>query len=451
MGDDEAFKKLHVREAPWNSMVSCGSGKRAMLTGSKLPNWRRKYGTVTEILKMELGDSVEDAVLIVLAAGVVTQDYVSVLNTTTPAMLPYMGRPLIYQVIVNHIKRYGRDVIIAIPDNERRLEDFLRVTFGSRVNLVLARITPEGDSPPVTSLLTVLKEASARGIGERSAFIVHGDIYFEPADMERSGDPVVFVDEFIPSDKYSFFTSTSATGGPHRFIEPGTHSAVSSAQGPNDAKVYTDIGAYWVPSINAVQRGAMQNYTVATVGGLLSEIYQDDLKLEKVQTWSDLGHLDTATRIRGRLIGSRTFNSLSIDEDRGLITKRSVNKDKILQELNYYHHLPASLAIYFPRLHDFSVGRDVSYTLEYYSYRTLAEYLVFFSFPRSTWDKVIRRLVDIQSEFGAHVRPAPSYRAVRDFYVGKLLARMGEIKPGSALYDLTEADEVVVNGVSYPG
>lgn len=387
-----------------------------------------------------------DSVLVVLAAGPVTQDFVSVVNVTSPAMLPYMGRPLIYQTIVNHIKQHSGDVIVTLPAGETRLEEFLTLTFGSRLNLILKPIDAHESDTPVTSLQAAVEAAKLHGLASRPAYVVYGDIYFEPAEDIAHRDAVVFVDDYVSSDKYSYFVA-DGKGYRHVDAQVGSSGEDELAQ----KRLFTDVGAYWVPSLTELGAKEGHGSEDETVGGLISTRYRDRMSLAKVRGWSDLGHLDTATQIRTRLIGAREFNSLVIDEDRGLITKRSRKKDKILQEINYYNHLPRSLSIYFPRLYDYSIGKDVHYTLEYYSYRSLAEYFVFFSFPASVWNKILDRLLAIHHELAGFKGRLALPSEVETFFLGKLLSRMADLVKGSSIRDLVDAEEVQLNGVLTPG
>lgn len=382
-----------------------------------------------------------DSLLIVLAAAPVTQDFVSVVNVSTPAMLPYMGRPLIYQTIVNHIKKHSGDVIVALPRRDARLQEFLTLTFGTRLNLVLVPIDSHETGTPSTSLQASAQAAAAHGLANRPAYIVYGDIYFEPAEEITYREPVAFVDDYVSSDKYSYFAVTS---GEVRHVD----AQVGSDDDRSDLShqpLLTDVGAYWVPSLKEIMRDDEGERGDGTVGSFLADKYQGQLRLTKVRTWSDLGHLDTATQIRTRLIGAREFNSLVIDEARGLITKRSRKREKILQEINYYLHLPKALTIFYPRLHDFHVGKDAWYTLEYYSYRTLAEYYVFFSFPLAVWVRIVDRLISIHKELGSYRGREATAKEVEDFYLGKLVARMEDLSPNSAIRRLTDAPLVRLN------
>lgn len=386
-----------------------------------------------------------DSALIVLAAGAVTQDFVSVLDASTPALLPYMGRPLIYQVIVNHIKKHGRKVIVVIPDGEPRLEDFLRASFGNRVHLSIVRRPLTNAGTPAQSMIAALDHLAASDALDTAAFVVYGDIYFEAPPLPTTSQPIAFVQDYVESDKYSYFQAIPGRGFQHVNRNQPALDA--------DAPRLTDIGAYWLPSLRDLQ-SAVQVKGVElppTVGGILAQCYEASLTCLPVDVWSDLGHLDTATQIRTRLIGAREFNALSIDEHRGLITKKSRHAVKILQEINYYHKLPRPLSIYFPRLHDFSVGGETSYTMEFYSYRTLSEYFVFFDFPISAWKKILGRLLAVHAEFTSYTSTPVAPQAVYDFYVGKLLARMEKIPEGSPIHALVEAEGVMVNGIHYHG
>lgn len=83
--------------------------------------------------------TVERLQLVLLAGGHVRQDFVTLMDVTSPAMLPYMGRPLIYITVLNFLRVGGREVLVVIPEGERRVEAFLRSAFGGRIALSIVR------------------------------------------------------------------------------------------------------------------------------------------------------------------------------------------------------------------------------------------------------------------------------------------------------------------------
>jgi hypothetical protein len=190
---------------------------------------------------------------------------------------------------------------------------------------------------------------------------------------------------------------------------------------------------------------------VSTVGGLLFHRYGDRLALRNVASWIDLGHLDTSARIRTHLLGTRECNHLDIDEMRGLITKRGRNRDKLLQEINYYHRLPKELTVYFPRLLESRLGREVAYTIEYYGYKTLSEYLVFYEVPKTVWRQVLLKILAIHKAFTS--RPGRNIDAdtAFEFYWRKTERRLNERDGLSDILPLIDLEQVEINGVVYPG
>jgi hypothetical protein len=387
--------------------------------------------------------------LILLAGGHVRQDFVTLLDITSPAMLPYMGRPLIYISVLNFLKLGGRDVVVVIPEGERRVEAFLQSSFGSRLGLTIVRAPHQAGATPLHSLRAALEVSTARGTVDHSVVIAHGDIYYDLERFEAGERPIVFTSSYIESDKYSIVHDT---GEGYRFQEAW---AGNKTPAPDDAwpgERYTDIGLYYLPSAaDAYQALAGPAMPVSTVGGLLFHRYGDAITLQGVASWIDLGHLDTSARIRTHLLGTRECNHLDIDEMRGLITKRGRNRDKLLQEINYYHRLPKELTVYFPRMLESRLGREVSYTIEYYGYKTLSEYLVFYEVPKTVWRQVLLKILAIHKAFTSRAGRNVDMDRAFDFYWNKTEARLSERDQLSAILPLLDLDQVEINGRVYPG
>lgn len=386
--------------------------------------------------------------LVLLAGGHVRQDFVSLMDVTSPAMLPYMGRPLIYITVLNFLRLGGRDVLVVIPEGERRVEAFLRSAFGTRIALSIVRAPNRPGATPLQSLEAALRVLTHDGSIDGPALISHGDIYYDLDHFEPGARPVVFTADYIDSDKYSSIHET-ADGYVFEEAWAGTktrHEAPSPA-GPR----HTDIGLYYLPSAAEVHRSLQGSTTASTVGGQLVHLYGSHLALQPVTTWIDLGHLDTSARIRTHVLGTRECNHLDIDEMRGLITKRGRNREKLLQEINYYNRLPKELTVYFPRMLEAQLGKEVSYTIEYYGYRTLSEYLVFYEVPRSVWQQVLVKILSIHKAFASRHEPPVEADRVYDFYWNKTEQRLNEGDRLTAIAALVKADEVTINGAAHPG
>lgn len=387
--------------------------------------------------------------LILLAGGHVRQDFVTLLDITSPAMLPYMGRPLIYVSVLNFLKLGGRDVIVVIPEGERRVEAFLRSSFGSRVALTIVRAPHHAGATPLDSLHAALDASTVQGSVDHPVMIAHGDIYYDIERVEAGNRPIMFTTAYIESDKYSIVHETPSG---YRFQEAWGGTKAPTPQDGQTVGRHTDIGLYYLPSaVEAYCAVGDSSASVSTVGGLLFHRYGNRLSLDTVASWIDLGHLDTSARIRTHLLGTRECNHLDIDEMRGLITKRGRNRDKLLQEINYYHRLPKELTVYFPRMLESRLGKEVSYTIEYYGYKTLSEYLVFYEVPKTVWRQVLLKILAIHKAFTSRGGGSIESDHAFEFYWGKTEQRLNDRQGLSAVLPLLELEEVEINGKIYPG
>jgi hypothetical protein len=395
--------------------------------------------------------SIADMTLILLAGSHVRQDFVSLMDVTSPAMLPYMGRPLIYIAVLNFLKLGGNHVVVVIPEDERRVEAFLRSSFRGRIRLTIVRAPNLPGATPLVSLETALDVISQGESAESSdgpILIAHGDCCYGLERFQPEG-PIVFTSHYIDSDKYS---SIYVTEDGYVFEEAWTGKKLHLELGHAAQARYTDIGLYYVPSSNHVHRALKEHpLPVSTVGGLLFHLYGAHICLKHLPVWTDLGHLDTSASIRNQVLGTRECNDLDIDEMRGLITKRGRNREKLLQEINYYNRLPRELTAYFPRMLECQIGKEVSYTVEYYGYKTLSEYLVFYEVPAVVWRQVMTKILAIHTAFTTRREPDLGAEQVSDFYWRKTEARLGDRQHLAAIVSLLDAEEVLINGSPYQG
>lgn len=166
------------------------------------------------------------------------------------------------------------------------------------------------------------------------------------------------------------------------------------------------------------------------------------------------------------MVASRCFNRVSIDQKMGIVIKQSSEVQKIQQEVNFYQNLPAHLQIYFPRLVDSGVHTGISnadtvnrtawYSLEYYPYKSLSQYFVYYALPIDSWNSIFDRLLFIHQQFtktaSLHTSQ-PSVKpqlidsnALNQFYAQKLSARLTQAKTSAALEQILAAETICING-----
>jgi choline kinase len=148
----------------------------------------------------------------------------------------------------------------------------------------------------------------------------------------------------------------------------------------------------------------------------------------KLLEWIDVGHAINYYRSKLKLISSRSFNAVQVN-DLGVLKKRSSNYAKLEVEEDFISSLPSSLSILFPRIispyaYD-SESKTGSYAMEFYGYPSIAELQLFWDLQDEAWTRMFE---DIEVAFRLFMKHNYSIGkgAYLDFYVGKIADRVKE-------------------------
>lgn len=168
--------------------------------------------------------------------------------------------------------------------------------------------------------------------------------------------------------------------------------------------------------------------------------------------WFDVGHSERYIQAKTS-VAARTFNSIDIDEDRGILKKQSRNRDKLIDEIQWYLKMPAKLQYLIPRIYEYSLDRNEPYvTIEYYGYNTLHEILVFGDIPLARWRKYFEKILFAVQDMGRfRVRcERKSIQAdLEAMYVTKTVERLAALR-GDPHFEAFFKEEITVNGRQFP-
>lgn len=382
--------------------------------------------------------------LAILAASRIKHDFMAIFNTV-PVMLPFNGKPLACQTILHFIKDNNGPIIVALPKGEEYIGDFLETTFAGRARIIVSYIANAKPHCQMNTLKQIMDKMQDEQIEDMPLLVANGDIYFEITEDGSPDKYIAWVDNGYRNNRYSQFLRD---GSNIKYID------INEELMPSDqANAVIDCGIYSVPSWKNLARDIRFSETNMTVGKYLAINYApNNFCYKTIKNWMDLGNLDSATKISTKLLGAREFNDIKIDEKHGLIYKSSEKKqNKILQEINYYIKLPKELKIYFPRLYDFSIGKKVWYSIEYYPYKTLSEYFVMYELSNEYWTRVFDKIFEIIGDFNKFQCKKPEIENYREAYIGKLEERMISLRKYEEIYTLTEQPSVKINGKLYFG
>lgn len=378
---------------------------------------------------------------IILAAGELPEAMQAAFGRTSPAMLPVNGRPIIHWSL-SYLRGIGmRRVILVVRKAEHRLKRFVMHCFGSVMEIVFAE--PAEDRGPGGSLACGLEHVASR----EAVLVVLGDTLFSlPPLGERAAGSFVLTSPVADASRWCLAGEDDTGLVTSLADKPAQNPGVPGKEWPALVGVYHLADPE--PAREALARGLSEPGTSVQLRHALAPyIAAGQLHALQAAEWFDCGHADFLSHSRRRLLKSRDFNTLQIDDLRGTITKRSTHTEKFLGEINYYRLLPPDLAAFFPRLLGFSIlPSNAHITLEYYGYPTLSEMWVFEEFDAAFWRHVFTRLARVAECFSAY-RFTLSENTVFRFYWGKTADRLEAFAAQSPVFAVVAgAPELVLNG-----
>lgn len=169
------------------------------------------------------------------------------------------------------------------------------------------------------------------------------------------------------------------------------------------------------------------------------------------QNWFDVGHSDNYSKATTS-VAARSFNSIEIDEQRGILKKRSENKEKLVNEIRWYLRIPNKLQYLLPRVYDYSLDLTDPYvSMEYYGYHTLHESLVFGDLPLVKWQAIFQKLLFAINDMGKFTVTGERNQfeaALRDIYLQKTFDRLDMMRNEPDFHSFFEKI-ITINGKEY--
>ncbi len=330
-------------------------------------------------------------------------------------MIPVAGRPVI-QWMLSALHRLGlQRARIALPERGLFAEDLIVGVFGRTWDLDI--IAP----PPGGGVADTLLDL-ADGVASGPVLTVLGDTLFsfqDPSVLD-SDDVTVLVDEVEESYRWCL-VDVDETQAVRQFFDK-----VADRPEPRLAL----IGVYYFPDVSLLHQ-ADRELRSERSGGLEMVTLLDwvrqrvPVRAVRAASWSDCGNPDTQVRSQQRLLEERAFNEITVDPLLSTLTKRSENRSKFIDEINYLRLLPPDLSVLFPRIVEYSTEWDQAFiTMEFYGYPTLAELFVFEALEPAVWERIFRHLQWItQHSFKRHPGPV-SPADLRQMYLTKTQERI---------------------------
>lgn len=181
--------------------------------------------------------------------------------------------------------------------------------------------------------------------------------------------------------------------------------------------------------------------------------YSNKISFTTVESeeWFDVGHSENYSKATTS-VAARSFNSIEIDERRGILHKKSENKEKLVDEIRWYLRLPNRVQYLLPRIYDYSLDLNEPYvSMEYYGYHTLHESLVYGDLSLVKWqdifDKLLFAIQDMES-FKVDGQRESFSDDLRDIYLNKTFHRLDLMRDNDD-FKVFFQKPIIINGDVY--
>jgi hypothetical protein len=173
------------------------------------------------------------------------------------------------------------------------------------------------------------------------------------------------------------------------------------------------------------------------------------LKPIKTDKWFDIGHPDRYIDSKRR-VQARIFNHISVDKNRGMLTKHSDNHQKLIGEIRWYMKIPTDIEYCRPRIFSYSFSIDDPYVcMEYYSYHTVHELLLYGALNSLQWRDIFSRIHFVCTDMSRYtVSDDNIYESLNDMYLNKTIYRLEQITENPEFSNFKN-NPIKVNGQKY--
>ena len=374
-------------------------------------------------------------ILIIPAAG---KSYHPLFSNLSDLMIPLNGKPTIDFILESYSGILISKVIILVHESDTLSKNYLK--FKSNLhNEILIQIIEVSNSK---GILDTISHINLREIEE--------DVIINLADTIYLGDKSFKRDTLITS-KHDILINSSKWC----FVEQKNNQLEFYNKPKNYIGGQILIGIYYFTNIslfkqvleNQVRKNQLELYH------LLFEYSQKEQfnLVEENYQWFDIGNIEHFQNSRLFFLRTRFFNSFEYDSFKGIITKKSSNTKKLLQEIHWFSNIPKELQIFTPRLTNFELNTDKpSYSLEYYGYPSLTDIFIFSQQSNEYWISIISKILNFTKYLEENHYSKKEINSSFSMLYDKTISRIEELISINPFFkSLLDKDYFIINSKKY--
>ncbi len=354
------------------------------------------------------------------------------------AMLPLRGKPIVWWQFQN-LKEQGLNkfILVVCKDNTKLIE-YTKNVLSESFDIHLVQL---GSKKNILSSLKYGLQVADLNLPTR---VILGDTMLTQSIDDKT-DILFTSKDFSTSQNWCLVDNSGENGlyfyDKRKNIDINDKEALVGYYAFDDTKYLLNC---------CVKARLMLKKEISTALIMYQEKYQ--LRTKLVNGWYDLGHTSGLIKAKNILFSARSFNSISVDTQTGLLTKTSTKKQKLEDEAFWYENLPEDLKIFAPRMISFSKNeKSAALVQELYGYPSLQELYLSGEVNLEDWRYIIEKLFDLHKYFEKHVT-LTNQKSLLWLYFDKTKERLDELRNQSPYWkELLDREWQLINGQKYRG
>lgn len=354
------------------------------------------------------------------------------------AMLPLRGKPIVWWQFQN-LKNQGlNNFILVVCNDNKKLIDYTKNVLAESFDITLVQVNSK------KNILSSLKYGLQKANLNLPTRVILGDTLLT-SSINSKVDTLFTSKEFSTSQDWCLVDNSGKNGlyfyDKKEDLDLSNKEVLVGYYCFKDTKYLLDC---------CIKARLMLEKEISTA--LIKYQKKYKLKTQLVEDWYDLGHTSGLIKAKNILFSARDFNSISVDTDKGLLTKTSSKIQKLEDEAFWFEHLPKDLRIFTPRIFNFEKNEKFAkLTQELYGYPSLQELYISGEVNIEDWRYIVEKLFKLHKNFEKYTIKSEQ-DSLLWLYFDKTKERIEELVNQSAYWkNLLNKDYIFINGKKYRG
>ena len=381
----------------------------------------------------------ENIRVLILSAGKIEKELEKIFGSIPSGLIPLNGKPVIFRIIDKLLDEGFRKISITVGYKKEIIQEIISKQYKKKVELEF--ISTKFNKPPGNSIKTSIDYCT-----EEKLLIILGDTLIEnnlTELVDKENSFVLISQKFNESKDWCVITQKDQKideifDKEKNLVKNDKHYVLVGGYFFNDAKLLRHI----LEDVDGEEK--------LEISSIIKKYKnKNDVAIELAEQWHDVGHLENYFSTKQFLLKARYFNSLQFDDLAEIVTKKSENKEKLINEINWYKKIPKDISRLVPKILDSNVSNNPYIKLEYIKHPTLSDIWLYSNFSSDFWIKIIDDLFEIINRFNRYYEDV-TIQEYHCIYFEKTIQRIDELIKSNYLFkEIFHKNFILINGKKF--